>query len=339
MKNNFNISDFGRLLKENKKKYAVLLGVTFVVATVIAFSLPKVYTSSVTLAPEFSSNGLSLGGNMGALASMAGINVGQLGGNDDALYPDLYPEIVGSTDFLDELLAVQVTTDDATLTTTLEDYMQNYQQHPWWGGALSWMKKLGNDNEQFKGAPDPKRISKERLDLFETLSDNIAVKLDAKTSIIDISVTMQDPYIAACLVDTVSSRLQSYIFLYRTKKAKQDLNYLLGLQEEAHQAYVSASKEYADYVESHQNVFLERFKTQAEYLENEMSTKYQVYNQFTQQVAMAQAKVQARTPVYNVLQPSYVPIKKSAPKRMLTIFLYEFIVFCGYSVYLVLKSR
>lgn len=338
MKNNFNITDFVRLLKENRKRYFVVLGITFVIATVIAFSLPKMYTSSVTLAPEFSSNGLSLGGNMGTLASMAGINLGQIGGNEDALYPDLYPEIVSSTDFLDELLAVQVTTDDATLTTTLEDYMVNHLQQPWWSGMFSWMKILGNDNEQFKGTPNPKRISEERMNLFETLSDKIVVKLDAKTSIIDISVTMQDPYIAACLVDTVSSRLQSYIFLYRTKKAKQDLNYLLGLQEEAHQAYVDASNEYADYVESHQNVFLERFKTKAEYLENEMSTRYQVYNQFTQQVAMAQAKVQARTPVYNVLQPSFVPIKKSAPKRMLMIFLYEFIVFCGYSVYLVLRS-
>lgn len=340
MKQDFNISDFFQILKDNKKKYFIVGGITFVVAAIIAFSLPKVYTSSVSLAPEFS-QGLSLSGNMGAIASMAGINLGNLGGDEDAFYPELYPEIVGSTDFLEDLMTVKVTTDDASLTTTLEDYLTNHQVEPWWGTAVKGLRSLLKSKEEGKNydMADPKRITEERLQMLKGLSSCIVVKLDAKTSIIDIQVTMQDPYVAACMVDTVSARLQAYIFRYRTNKAKQDMEYLGKLQRDAYEEYQDASKQYAEYVDSHQNIFMERFKTKAEYLENEMSTKYQVYNQLLQQYIMAQAKVQARTPVYNVLQSSYVPVKKSAPKRIVIILLCEFLVFCGYSLYLVLKTR
>ena len=249
---------------------------------------------------------------------------------------------MSSTDFLEGLLNVQVTTDDGELSTNLEDYLVNHQSSVWWAPAMQWVRHL------FKETPtnitstvehDPKRITEDHLMLLQGLSQSIVVKLDTKTSIIDIQVTMQDPYIAACLVDTVSSQLQSYIYRYRTNKAQQDLNYLIKLEKDAREEYMDASKDYADYVDSHQNILLERFKTRAEYLENEISTRYQVYNQMSQQVAMARAKLQARTPVYNVVQSSYAPLQKSAPKRVFIIFLYEFIVFCGYSLYLVLKTK
>lgn len=59
----------------------------------------------MTLAPE--SGGKSGGGSMGALAAMAGINLGTSSG-EDALSPELYPDIVSSTPFLIELFDVKV---------------------------------------------------------------------------------------------------------------------------------------------------------------------------------------------------------------------------------------
>ena len=47
--------------------YAALIGL------VVAFSIPREYSTSVTLAPE--STGKTSGGSMGALAAMAGINM------------------------------------------------------------------------------------------------------------------------------------------------------------------------------------------------------------------------------------------------------------------------
>ena len=55
-------------------------GIAALVGLVVAFSIPKEYSTSVTLAPE--SGGKSGGGSMGALAAMAGINLGTSSGED-----------------------------------------------------------------------------------------------------------------------------------------------------------------------------------------------------------------------------------------------------------------
>lgn len=89
----------------NRKLVFKTCGIAVIVALVVAFSIPKEYATSVTLAPE--TTGKSTGGSMGALAAMAGVNLGNSGG-DDALFPELYPDIVSSTPFLTELFDVKV---------------------------------------------------------------------------------------------------------------------------------------------------------------------------------------------------------------------------------------
>ena len=79
-------------------------GIAVIVALVVAFSIPKEYTTTVMLAPEVEGGSRSLGG-LSALAGMAGINVGA-GETSDALYPDLYPDIVSSVNFTTELFDV-----------------------------------------------------------------------------------------------------------------------------------------------------------------------------------------------------------------------------------------
>ena len=67
-------------------------GVAIVVGLVVAFSIPKEYSTTVKLAPETSDPSKKMG-NLGGLAAMAGINLGSSAGSD-AISPDLYP--VGS---------------------------------------------------------------------------------------------------------------------------------------------------------------------------------------------------------------------------------------------------
>ena len=108
--------------------YAVLVGL------VVAFSIPKEYSTSVTLAPE--TGGKSGGGSMGALAAMAGISLGASSG-EDALSPELYPDIISSTPFLIELFDVKVKDQKDKIDTTLYAYLDEYQRGPWWGAITS----------------------------------------------------------------------------------------------------------------------------------------------------------------------------------------------------------
>ena len=84
------------LIWNKRKRILVNSFIGGLLAIIIAFSIPKQYTSTVVMAPEFSSGSSNLG-NISALASMAGINLGGQSGSEDALYPELYPQIVSST--------------------------------------------------------------------------------------------------------------------------------------------------------------------------------------------------------------------------------------------------
>ena len=139
----------------NRKLVFKTCGIAVIVALVVAFSIPKEYATSVTLAPE--TTGKSTGGSMGALAAMAGVNLGNSGG-DDALFPELYPDIVSSTPFLTELFDVKVEDQKGELKIRLYDYLDEHQRSPWWGAivsapfkALGWVVSLFKDEPTGQG--------------------------------------------------------------------------------------------------------------------------------------------------------------------------------------------
>lgn len=78
------------------------------------------------LAPE-TTDATSKMSNLGGLAAMAGIDLGSASGQD-ALSPNLYPDIVHSTPFLLELFPEKVTDKEKKYTTTLYDYIAGHQR-------------------------------------------------------------------------------------------------------------------------------------------------------------------------------------------------------------------
>lgn len=305
-------------------------GIAVIIGLVVAFSIPREYETSVTLAPESSSK--STTGNMGALAAMAGINLGSSTG-EDALSPDLYPDIVNSTPFLTELFDVQVENIKGTYKATLYDYLDEHQSSAWWSvifsapfKAIGWTMSLFKDKpEEGDRAFDPFRLTQDEAQIAEALSRRISVSIDKKTGITTIAVTMQDPLISATLTDTVMVKLQNYITDYRTNKAKHDLAFTEKLHEEAREDYYAAQKKYADYVDGNQNVIRQSRLTEQERLQNEMSLAYNVYNQVAQQLQMAKAKVQEITPVYTVVQPATVPLRAAKPNKIMILIGFVFL--------------
>jgi len=139
-----------------RKLIFITCGVAVVLGIVVAFSIPREFATSVTMAPETGSKSGS--GGMGALASMAGINLNSSTG-EDALSPELYPDIVKSTPFLIDLFNVKVTTQKGNLRTTLYEYMDKHQKAPWWGAVMGTpMKAVGGIISLFKPAEKKNRI-------------------------------------------------------------------------------------------------------------------------------------------------------------------------------------
>ena len=301
-------------------------GVAVVVALIVGFSIPKEYTTTVMLAPEVEGGSRSLGG-LSALAGMAGINV-DASESSDALYPELYPDIVSSVGFTTELFPVSVEYEVGVLNTTLYNYLKEEQRSPWWSAILSlpfkcigWITSLFRDEEEENVGQgiDPFRLTKDETDVVKMLNERISVSVDKKTSVITLSVTMQDPLISATMTDTVMQKLQNYITEYRTNKARHDLDFTQKLYDEAQKKYYVAQQAYADYVDMNQNISLRSVQTRQERLQNEMNLAYNLYNQTAQQLQLAKAKVQENTPVYTIVQAATVPLKASKPSKLMIL--------------------
>lgn len=310
-------------------------GVALLIGLIVAFSIPKEYTTSVTLAPE--TGGKSTGGSMGALAAMAGINLGSSAG-EDALSPELYPNIVNSTPFLIELFDVKVKDQKEEINATLYQYLNEDQKAPWWGvitsapfKVLGWVVSLFKDEPKGTGSEkiDPFMLTKDEAAIADALSKRLSVSVDKKTGVTTLSVTMQDPLISAALTDTVMKRLQKYITDYRTNKARHDLSFTEKLYQEAKANYYEAQQKYARYADGNQNIILQSVRTEQERLQNEMSLMYGVYNQVAQQLQMAKAKVQEITPVYTVVQPATVPLKPAKPNKIMILIGFVFLAAVG----------
>lgn len=309
--------------------YAMLVGL------VVAFSIPKEYSTSVTLAPE--TGGKSGNSSMGALAAVAGINLGTSAG-EDALSPELYPDIVSSTPFLVDLFDIEVKDQKEKIDTTLYAYLDEYQRAPWWSvvtsapfKALGWVISLFTDKEEEGKSVkvDPFRLTIDEAAIADALSKRISVSVDKKTGVTTLSVTMQDPLISASVTDTVMRCLQYYITDYRTNKARHDLAFTEKLHKEAKESYTIAQSKYASFVDANQNIILLSYRAEQERLQNEMNLAYNVYTQVAQQLQMSRAKVQEITPVYTVVQPATVPLRPTKPNKIMILIGFIFLAGVG----------
>ncbi|MBQ9236426.1 MAG: chain-length determining protein [Prevotella sp.] len=320
---NISLVDVIDIVRKDWKKIAIYSFVAGVIGVALAFATPHKYKSTVMLAPEESGQGFS--GSLSSLASMVGMNM-KLGQTGDALYPEIYPDLVSSTDFVIDLFPVQVTTKKGDLTCDYYTYLVKHQKlaltdYPKAGLVLliekfrehEPNKKLGGKHE------GPIALSKEQDDVAKAISANVACGVDKKTNVITITVTDQDPLIAATMADTIKQHLQKAITEYRTKKAKVDLDYMQKLYVEAKNNYDKARQKYAYYADTNMDVELQSYKSKEEDLENEMQLKYNIYQTVVEQLQLAKAKVQERTPAFTVMQSATVPVKHSDRPKVVTL--------------------
>lgn len=344
---NQKIIDLGKVFRtlwaERKRFYKVWI-ITFILSCIWILPQPRYYASEVKLAPEVS--GEELGGGLSSLASSFGFNLGGMGGQD-AIYPELYPELFESPAFIVGLYGIQVTTKDGDLTTDYYTYMRDHQKKNLLLEPFHWtMRKVKgcfeekDDVPRGKGATDinPFRMNKKDYKLMKTVLENIGCAVDKKTSVITISVKDQDPVICATMADSVKSRLQDFIIRYRTSKATEDLARYEQMRDEAEKEYNVSMRAYARYCDAHQNIILQSFQSERDKLENDLSIKQTSLTAMETQLQSTKVRLQEKTPAFTTLVSAMVPIRPAGPKRMLFVIGMMMLVSIITSVYIMRKN-
>lgn len=307
-------------------------GVGVVLGIIIALSIPKQYTVTVTLSPEMGGDKAS-----GGLASLASSFLGgsASSSSNDALNVTLAPDIVSSTPFILELFNTRVQTLDGKLDTTLVTYLDE-QKQPWWGYikavpglAIGAIKSLFTEEANTTVTLNPFQLTEKETAKVTGIRQSITAAVDKKTSMTTITVTLQDPKVTAIVADSVVGKLQQYIVDYRIKKAKEDCAYLEELYKERQQEYYQAQSKYAHYFDTNRSIALQSIRAEQERLQNDMSLAYQVYSQVAQQLQVARAKIQEEKPVFAVVEPATVPLYPSGTSRKVIFIGITFLVVCG----------
>ena len=278
----------GKLWRK-KKQICKAAGYGALIGLVVAFSLPREYTVSVTLSPESGKTG---GSSLMGMASMLGLSDATIA-DADALNVSLFPEIIASTPFALELYSMQVKPEKSDTTVALHQFVAEHSK-PWWGYVFA-----------------------------------LPGEADKTTGITTITVTLQDPVVTAVVADSVVNKLQQYIADYRTRKATEDFNYQEVIYNKAKAEFYSLQQEYARYVDRNQKITLQSAKIEQERMKDQYDLAYQLFQQAATQLEVFRAKIQEDKPVFAVVEPASVPLKPSAPRKVIILIGFVFLAVVG----------
>ncbi len=298
-----------------------------VLGVAVALMTPRTYSTDVVVAPELSSGSMPEG--LSDIASMVGVDLNN--GNKssvDAIYPQIYPDVISSNDFIVQLFSIPVTTEGAKNSKTYFDHITKDAKMGFWDYPKTWMgnivKKITGKKDTTNLADastviDPVHLNKVQSDIRDAIRSQVTCVVDKKTNVITITAKDFDRFVSAEVADTVQKRLRNYIIEYRTKKFKQDVAYAQSLVDTAEAKYVKTRNAYTAFAEANTDVTQESFVTKRDEMENNMQMRYTNYTQALQQLQVAQAKLREHTPVFTVIQEASVPFKPSGTPRSLIV--------------------
>lgn len=332
MANNTNeqkIIDLRKISKrlwEKKKTFYKVWVVTFILSCIWIFPQPRYYTCEVALAPEMSGEDM---GGLSSIASSFGFNIGGMSGQD-AIYPELYPDLFDSPEFIVGLYGIQIKTmekkDEGCIQTNYYTYIRDYQKKNWLMRPFIWIKsRISNlvspKEPASKNIADinPTMMNYNDFILMQIIMKKISCSVDKKTSVITISVKDQDPLVCTLMADSVKAHLQDFIIRYRTSKAKEDVAHYQQMRDSAEVEYNKAMERYSDFCDSHKDAILQVYQSERDKLESDLSMKQNTLTAMETQLQATKVKLQEKTPAFTTLKSAIVPIKPAGPKRMIFV--------------------
>lgn len=329
------LMEYARKLWAARKRLFKVGGIAAIVGVIIALTTPKEYTVNVTLAPELGNSRRS--SSLSSIASMLGVGGMSMGSDADALNVTLYPNVVASTPFIIDLLDTPVQTlDEEEPDTTLVEYLKTNKVNllgiimslP--GRAIGAVFSLFKDaEEEVEKEINPFQLTRSEARSVGKLRSLITASVDKKTGVTSVSVTMQDPLVAALVTDTVLNKLKEYIINYRISKAEEDCKYFEKLYDESKENYHKAQQAYAEYLDANKNIVLRSVQIEGERLQNEMNLAFSIYNQMAGQLQLGRTKVQEAKPVFAIVEPASVPLLPSGTSRKMILIGIIFLAVAG----------
>lgn len=333
-----NLIPYLRKLWARRKFIVIFTSITLSLSLIGVLLSGKIFTSSTTFIPQVSQKAES--GGLGNLASLAGINL-SLGGASTEIPPSLYPKIVASIPFKKELIKSQIYLRSSSINITYQEYYEEYFEP----SILSKIKRytLGlpslmitslrpstssNEvvtSESSKISDKFQTISPREKEHFIRLDGQLGVNVNDEEGYVTLFFEMDDPLIAAQMTEHSVRLLQKYVIDFKIRKAQEELKYTSQIFAEKKKEFEDIKNRRAIYLDKNNNLTLQVAKNELLQLESDYDLALGVYNELAKQLEQAKLKVSKDTPVFSVIEPIVVPIKKSKPRTTITLAAFLFL--------------
>lgn len=319
-----------------KRKF--ILKVTLIFAcfgVLVALFSAKEYTASCTMVPQTGEK--NVGGNLGGLAAMAGISLGN-NGSGEILSPKIYPRILASVPFQKELLQTKIKFEEYEQPVTLLEYYTDdkYQKFSLMGTVIKYTVGLpGMIIGAIKGeqpivaitdsSSHIQTLSKNEDIAIKALKASISLTVNDKDGYISLAVNMAEPLAAAQLASAAQNLLQKYITEFKIQKVQSNLDFVEGRYADAKRDFEAKQNELATFRDANRSFASAVAQTTQERLKNEYDLLFSVYTELAKQREQANIQVKETTPVFTIVEPVTVPIERSKPKRGMICIAFTFL--------------
>jgi hypothetical protein len=304
----------------------------------IAIFSEKEYKASSTIVPQ-TRGGKSIGGSLGGLAAIAGIDLGGSSSNDSGISPLLYPHIINSVPFQKELLNTPLTISGYDKPVTFKEYYTEIYEPSLLSNLAKYTIGLPSIIiKAIKGKPAKTsikvsnnsqiyQITAEEKELIKRLKSQITLTINEKEGYISLSSTMPGALNAAELLQNAQEILQKYIIDFKIKKSEEQLLFINERFEEKEKLYLQAQTKLASFQDKNQFLNSSLVKSTQTRYQAEYDLAFNIYSELAKQQETQQIKVKEDTPVFTVLEPVSIPNDTSKPQRLKILFVWTFLGF------------
>jgi len=283
-----NIITLTKLLKRRVWKYLFSVIIGAAVGCFVAFNMPKQYSTEVKFSP---STGKERSGFLDDISDLIGDK--NYGAYEDAIYPEIYSDVIKSDTFVNSILEVPVSMDGRSDGVSFMSYLKEHQKIPFWSKM---------------------RIMLQKSTIQDEVKACVSCDVDRMTGLLSIKVTTQNPYVSSQIADTISARLQNKITEYRLAKKRRDLQYLQNLANRTRQDYQEAKEIHTKFMDENFESEEPKVVAEQEKLEQEVSMKYNVYESVMEQQTENYIEMKLEEPVFTRVQSAAAyerPVSKS----------------------------
>ncbi len=330
-----------------RKKYFILrITCLFLcLGLVVALFGTKEYEAKSVVLPQ-GSGGLKIGGSLGGLAAMAGINLGSVGGSTSTLPAELYQNVFNNVHFQKELLQTNITLSKFSENVTIFKYITapEYKHFLWFRRLKAQTidyyankkrqerlaerrammeRSAGAEGDSIK-TPEFVPMSEVEYNACKALSSIVSIVVNVKNNSVTITARMPEPVAAAQVASAVETLLHDYIVKYKTQKAQDYLNFVQDRFTEAEAEYQDKRDKLAQYQDANKALNTATAQARLTRLEEESLAAFDVYASLTSQLEQAKISVKENTPVFMSLEPVAVPTEPVGTSKMAIIVIFLF---------------